>query len=256
MENMQTFTLLGHEVSVTPSIEKLSGAKYDDVIEHINQAILDGDDAGSFKSFDMQYDWEIYHYEPSMLYTIVVYAVFGGIDSLESFTSEKNAYKYFFDWANENNTENLVFDDVSKALEWFRSNEEELDYTIDFFEHSINNENKTRAKQKRQRRNKMIRGKDIIMFKVDGKDLYLKKEDLMEFKDEINEDSDVLVHIVFDDGGILIVDITLFDPTIEPAISIDIEDESIQAINGKKYLESIDDKNTTAYLFDLFKNKH
>lgn len=145
MENVQTFTIIGHEVSIKPSIETLSGAKYDDVIEHINQSILDGNDAGSFESFDIEYEWEIYHYKPSRIYTVIIYAVFGGIDSVESFVSETSAYKYFFDWANSNNTENLVFDDVSEALEWFRRNETELDYTIDFFEYKINNENETQS---------------------------------------------------------------------------------------------------------------
>ena len=143
MKNVETFTLLGHEVSINPSIENLSGAKYDDIIERINQSILDGEDAGDFESFGTKYDWEIYHYQPSQIYTVIVYAVFGGIDNVESFSSETDAYKYFFDWANNNNTENLVFDDVSKALEWFRNNESELDYTIDFFEHKINDKNET-----------------------------------------------------------------------------------------------------------------
>lgn len=83
--------------------------------------------------------------KPSRIYTVIIYAVFGGIDSVESFISETSAYKYFFDWANSNNTENLVFDDVSEALEWFRCNETELDYTIDFFEYEINNENETQS---------------------------------------------------------------------------------------------------------------
>jgi len=141
MRNVQTITIIGHEVNINPSIETLNGAKYDDVIERINQSILDGNDAGDFESFGIQYEWEVNHYQPSKIYTVIIYAVFGGIDSVESFNSETSAYKYFFDWVNENNTENLVFDDVSKALEWFRSNEEKLDYTIDFFEHSIKNEN-------------------------------------------------------------------------------------------------------------------
>ena len=141
MKDIQTFTVIGHEVSIKPSIENLNGTKYDDVIERINQSILEGDDTGSFESFDIEYEWEIYHYKPSQIYTVIVYLVFGGIDSVESFTSETSAYKHFFDWANKNNTENLVFDDVSKALEWFRNNEEQIDYTIDFFVYKINNDN-------------------------------------------------------------------------------------------------------------------
>jgi hypothetical protein len=71
------------------------------------------------------------------IYTVVIYYTFGGIHNIESFTSETSAYKYFFDWANKNNTRNLIFNDVSKALEWFRENEITLDYTIDFFEHKL-----------------------------------------------------------------------------------------------------------------------
>lgn len=81
--------------------------------------------------------------QPSQIYTVIVYAVFGGIDSVESFSSKADAYKYFFDWANNNNTKDLIFDDVLEALEWFRDNEEYLDYTIDFFEHKINDKNET-----------------------------------------------------------------------------------------------------------------
>ena len=41
MENVETFTLLGHEVSVMPSIEKLSGAKYNDVqLESFKSGVL------------------------------------------------------------------------------------------------------------------------------------------------------------------------------------------------------------------------
>ena len=71
------------------------------------------------------------------IYTVIEYRVFGGIENVENFLEADDAYKYFFNWANNNNTENLTFDDVNAALEWFRSNEEELDYTIDFCENMV-----------------------------------------------------------------------------------------------------------------------
>lgn len=66
------------------------------------------------------------------IYTVITYRVFGGIENVENFLEADAAYKYFFNWANSSNTENLTFSDVNTALEWFRTNEEELDYTIDF----------------------------------------------------------------------------------------------------------------------------
>ena len=63
MKNEETLTIIGHEVSIKPSIKDLNGVKYDSVIDHINQSILDGNDAGSFESFDTQYEWEINHHQ-------------------------------------------------------------------------------------------------------------------------------------------------------------------------------------------------
>ena len=71
------------------------------------------------------------------IYTVIVYRVFGGIENVENFLEADAAYKYFFNWANNNNTENLTFNDVNTALEWFGANEEELDYTIGFCENMV-----------------------------------------------------------------------------------------------------------------------
>lgn len=59
MKNGKTFTLLGHEISMKPSIDNLSGARYDDVIERINELILNGEDEGDFESFGIEYEWKI-----------------------------------------------------------------------------------------------------------------------------------------------------------------------------------------------------
>ncbi len=75
----------------------------------------------------------------SFIYVVLVYSVFTvkGIDLVKSFISFDDAKDYLIKWANKNNTENLVFDDITIALNWFKENESGLNETIDFHETKV-----------------------------------------------------------------------------------------------------------------------
>jgi len=69
------------------------------------------------------------------VYTVVIYAVFGNILSVSTFTNKVEANKYALNWANKNS--NVGFDDVYEALEWFRENDKSMDYSFDLIENTI-----------------------------------------------------------------------------------------------------------------------
>jgi len=78
------------------------------------------------------------YHQPNQIHTVVIYAVLGEIESVESFTSNEEAHRYLLNWANKNNRDGLTFNSTSEALDWFRNNEEDIDYTIELFEHTLN----------------------------------------------------------------------------------------------------------------------
>jgi hypothetical protein len=91
--------------------------------------------------------------------------------------------------------------------------------------------------------------KDIISFNVDGKNLV---ENIKTFKEEISEDSDILVRMVSNDGGRILIDIAMFGLVTEPAIAIDILDETPQTTLYEEFFNKIPNEKIPQILFDKF----
>jgi DNA-directed RNA polymerase subunit M/transcription elongation factor TFIIS len=70
--------------------------------------------------------------EETTVYTVIIQLVFGGVEEIYTFSKEEEANSFIVDWAN-NNSEN-EFKNAYDALEWFRLQDAEVDYTIQLFE--------------------------------------------------------------------------------------------------------------------------
>lgn len=91
---------------------------------------------------------------------------------------------------------------------------------------------------------------DIVEFNIDGKKI--KPGEKINNEDIDMDNSDLLVRLVCNDGGIVEVDATLFGDITEPAISIDILEDSKQAIAYKKQFEDTDKKQLVLMLVKIF----
>ena len=71
------------------------------------------------------------------IYIVIILLVFGGVDSVETFATEKEANSRIVEWANENNSDDISFETAFDALEWFRMNDEKVDYIIQLHTNTI-----------------------------------------------------------------------------------------------------------------------
>lgn len=75
-------------------------------------------------------------------YIVTISAVFGSVDSVESFTDKSKAEEFVLDWANQNRPDwdadtSEHFANATEALEWFKNNSENVDYAIQLFESEL-----------------------------------------------------------------------------------------------------------------------
>ena len=85
-------TLLGHEIKIVPSIDKLRSVCYGDVIECINTSILNGNDGGTVSSFGVMYEWSFFSGEQNVLYGSF-YLDNNCLERVVAYTSREDAEK-------------------------------------------------------------------------------------------------------------------------------------------------------------------
>lgn len=91
---------------------------------------------------------------------------------------------------------------------------------------------------------------DIVAFNIDGRTI--GKNELC----TIEDDSDLLVRICTDDGGILIVDITMFGKVADPAVDIQIYEDSEIAVIYQKEMLAIPKRELPYWLLQIFNKKN
>lgn len=72
------------------------------------------------------------------IFVVIISLVFGGVDLISAFATEEEANHYIIKWANDNNSYDITFKTAFEALEWFRINEEKIEYTIQLHITTIN----------------------------------------------------------------------------------------------------------------------
>lgn len=65
------------------------------------------------------------------IYTVAIVAVFGGIESLHPFTQKSQAEDFVKEWAKDNHPKNKEFKNADDAIEWFKNNDDKVDFTIE-----------------------------------------------------------------------------------------------------------------------------
>lgn len=74
-----------------------------------------------------------------ILYTVVIFQVFGGVEEVYTFYDKSLADGFVLNWCNGGNTqeESLEFASAEEGLEWFKNNQEKVDFTIHLIETPI-----------------------------------------------------------------------------------------------------------------------
>lgn len=70
------------------------------------------------------------------VYTVIIYLVFGGIDSVKSFATQEEAHAFILRWS-KNHTHNGAFETAQDALKWFDEHQESVEYAIALHTHVL-----------------------------------------------------------------------------------------------------------------------